>query len=106
MCRSATLRITSDCSRSPIIGRAAGSPPPARLRRRHASVPLISRDYNVSAGDSEAGKWTVANQLRNTTGKKVFPKKLTGVPLSYTYVAVEDEDGPAGTPPLGRWRVV
>ena len=60
---------------------------------------------NVSAGDSEAGKWTVANQLRKTAGKKVFPKKLAGVPLSYTYVAVEDEDGPSGAP-LRSWRVV
>ncbi len=47
-------------------------------------------------GDTDAGKWTLANHLRKVSGKKTFPKKLPGVPLSYTYVAIEDEDGPAG----------
>jgi hypothetical protein len=58
-----------------------------------------------SAGDTDSGKWTVANQLRKTSGKKTIPKKLTGVPLAYTLVAVEDEDGPAGAHAqmAGRW---
>jgi hypothetical protein len=47
-------------------------------------------------GDTDAGKWTLANHLRKVSGKKTLPKKLPGVPLSYTYVAIEDEDGPAG----------
>lgn len=49
----------------------------------------------LSVGDTDSGKWTLANHLRQTSGKKV-PKKLPGVPLSYTYVAIDDEDGPIG----------
>ena len=54
-------------------------------------------------GDSEAGKWTLANHLRKSSGKKTFPKKLPGVPLSYTYVAIEDEDGPAEGYRMNTW---
>jgi hypothetical protein len=69
------------------------------------TCPLRPACSQNSAGDTDSGKWTVANQLRKTSGKKTIPKKLTGVPLAYTLVAVEDEDGPAGAHAqmAGRW---
>jgi hypothetical protein len=56
----------------------------------------------IVMGDMGAGKWTLVNGLRKPA-PKFIPKQLSGVPLGYTFVSVEEDDGPADAYKLHSW---
>jgi hypothetical protein len=53
-------------------------------------------------GDVDAGKWTLVNRLRKPAVKKT-PNKLPGLPLAYTFVPMQDDEGPTEAFQVHAW---